>query len=337
MWRRAFWKTYWIAIQRSARDRRARSFAWRVTFLLLYIAAYLAYLVWAFSQPAAVFLIVPALGALLVRFLITRSNRRDDNLLEFSITGNTPQRPLENAESGPLRGYLAERLQIIGSLLARAGSEAYLSTHELPPGAEVVTRQNQNAFLRAHRLWEKLESAELALVTTQDGGWTIEQQGEAINWCEQLRLLRWIFGVDTEITSMEHSPKIDFRLYQGVLDQQELSIESAKAPTSADLIVQKEIAQAYVARTVAEMKARGIMPGSSELEAWAKELRAELGGPSTDLLAGVKTVGDLDADSLRLLAMTAIARYRYSGYLSDVLSAGIPFSFDSWLATQNHP
>jgi hypothetical protein len=32
-----------------------------------------------------------------------------------------------------------------------------------------------------------------------DGQWTTEQQNEVATWCEQLRLLRWTFGIDAEL------------------------------------------------------------------------------------------------------------------------------------------
>lgn|SRR6185312_2727613 len=96
------------------------------------------------------------------------------------------------------------------SLLARANSEFYLATHELPLAP--TTRQVQNELLRKLRLWERLDEHELALVTRADGLWNEAQRAEAIAWCEQLRLVRWVFRIDAEIVPLAHNPGVDFSL-----------------------------------------------------------------------------------------------------------------------------
>ena len=42
-----FWKSYWIALRRSAKDKRARSMSLKITFGFIFLAAYAA----LFSSP----------------------------------------------------------------------------------------------------------------------------------------------------------------------------------------------------------------------------------------------------------------------------------------------
>src|SRR5579863_6241647 len=96
LWRTSFWRTYWIALRRSKEDRRARFLALRASILLLLLLANVVFWlvlwrvivrsqggVWAIGEYAALFM-----SALLVRFLLNRSNRSANEQLSYSLTGS---------------------------------------------------------------------------------------------------------------------------------------------------------------------------------------------------------------------------------------------------------
>jgi hypothetical protein len=161
--RQAFWKSYWIALRRSAEDTRSRLIALKISLLLLLLLAYGLLWLLPLRQSGGVWLfgsyVVMFGSAILVRLLLNRSNRRDDEMLSYSLTdSHKPTSEGMTFVSHAVRQYLEERTLILASLLARASSEIYLQHNELRPGTEVLTRQTLNAFLRETGLWDKLES-----------------------------------------------------------------------------------------------------------------------------------------------------------------------------------
>jgi hypothetical protein len=281
IWRRNFWRFYWIALRRSWQDKRARGAAVRVS--LLFAGCFAIAVLFSAS--------IPYLGVGLAGFVTgyLRQRKRRAATLRSGAKHLTPE----------LRNYLEERAGILASLLARGGSEVYLRHKELPPGAQVVTRQIQNGFLKQTGLWQSLEQPEMELVIAADGGWTQEQRGSVIAWCEQLRLLRWAIGVDRELIPLAHFPGVDFSLSRDFFGRKTL-LRSRKSSIAADELVQeRDLALQYMARVVAEMDGRGMM--TMEGEVW-KQFREAAAGPSTDYLAGLQTVGELSSDALVIWA-----------------------------------
>ncbi len=152
-------------------------------------------------------------SGVIAALLFRRSNRRQDEVLNFSITGRKQEQLPQDVSPGILL-YLDERTAILASLLSRGASEIYLEHNELPLGAEIVTRQIQNTLLTQKGLWEKLDPTEKALASAADGRWTAEHRAEVRIWCEQLRLLRWTLGIDAELVPLAHNPQLDFSLAQ---------------------------------------------------------------------------------------------------------------------------
>jgi len=266
--------------------------------------------------------------------LFRRSNRRQDEVLNFSITGRKPQQ-LPETVSLRVLVYLDERAAILASLLSRASSEVYLEHNQLPPGAEIVTRQIQNTLLRQKGLWEKLDPTEKALVSAADGLWTAEHRAEVLVWCEQLRLLRWTLGIDAELVPLAHNPPVDFSLAQYRLQGTEIAQSGKRIRASWDLRGEQDIALEYFARVVAELKGRALIADSAELDGWADEFREKSLGASVDYVVGPKTIGDLNEGPLRLLGILAHARSEYAGYLVELLSGGDVVPFAEWSATRS--
>jgi hypothetical protein len=335
-WRKAFWTTYWVALRRSRKDKRARLIAFRISVLFLLITANVLLWLLPLRSDGGIWLFAfngSVLGlAIIMRLLLLRSNRRRAEMLSFSLTapgGRTPQRTSDVSEN--VRAYFEERALMIGSLVSRAASEIFIRHKELAPGLTVITRQQQNALLRQAGLWDKLEPSEFALAAAADGQWT-EEQTDIVAWCEQLRVLRWVLRIDAELIPLAHFPKVEFALARGLLGEKTPFQKNKPILTSADVLVERETALAYTARIIAELRARLPGAGDPDPKEWAVELRKQSLGASTDYLAGTQTIGDLDDDSLRLLGMTASARERYAAYVADQLSAEKPSSFAVWSA-----
>jgi len=335
---RPLWKSYWTALLRSKQDKRARSVALRITFAMTYALASIAVLsfigmsilgeqggVWTIAFYV-MFCGIVATGFVMLR----RSHRQQDQALNYSITGRSVL-ALQDADdiSAIVRTYLAERAAIIGSLVARAASENHLRLNEVP-FEQASMRQRQNAQLRQSGLLDKLEPTEADLVGVADGRWTVEQLNEVVKWCEQLRLLRWTLGIDAEMIPLAHFPRVDFSLSLGLLGSKCTFSGSGQTLKSWDLRVERDIAFGYVARVVAELKARKLITIGPELDSWADQLREKSLGPSNDYLVGSKTVGELDDDNLRLLWIIAVSRGQYAAYLAEQLSADNPCSFARW-------
>ena len=336
-WRRSFWKALWFALRRSREDKRARAAILSLAVLLVLVLAegWLVFVLpvrerhGVFQGSFNAFIIVTGLIASL---LIRRSNRKQSELLNFSVTGRVTRQSPEQV-SLSIRIYLEERTVIVASLLARGASEVYLANNELPVGAEVVTRQIQNSTLRKMGLWEKLHPAENALASAADGLWTAEQRMGVIAWCEQLRLLPWTIGIDAELIPLAHCPKVDYALVHDLLRGRVLI---GRTPVRApwDLRGERDIAVEYVARIVAELKARSPIADSLEPDDWRDQLREQSLGASADYLAGAKTIAELAEEPLRLLGIVALSRSHYAGYLADQLSATEPLPFLVWSETK---
>jgi len=269
-------------------------------------------------------------GAMIVGNMVRRSHRKQDEMLDYSLTGRSRLHPQDSCDRSPeVRTYLQERALIVASLLARGSSEIYLQHSQLAPGFEVVTRQIQNALLRDHGVWDKLERAEADLASAADGFWTVEQRDQVFIWCEQLRLLRWVLGVDAELVWLAHCPTLDFWLSHDVLRWRKGARSMQPLVKPWDVRIQRDIALAYTARVVAELKGRGFIADGPELEGWADEFRAQSLGASTDYLADTKTIAELDEPALRQLGTVAATRERYCAYLVELLNAVQPFPFSS--------
>ena len=332
--RRSFWKTLWFALRRSGKDKRARAAILSLALLLVGVVAEVGFLLVvsarAFGHGAfRIILNSVAVGAAFIAsFLIRRSNRRQDESLNFTLTGSNP-RQLPEVVSPQVRQYLEDRAVILASLLVRAASESCLSCNELPPGTEIVTRRVQNSLLRQLKLWEKLDPSEAAPATLSDGLWTAEQGMDVIAWCEHLRLLRWTLGIDTELIPLAHYPHLDYSLARELLERRAVqSIGPVRA--SWDLRDERDIAQMYFVRVVAELKGRFLLADAFDFGDWADEFRKESLGASVDFLVGPETVGDLSDERLRLLGLISHTRAQYTEYLACQLSGEDASPFPEW-------
>jgi hypothetical protein len=220
--------------------------------------------------------------------------------------------------------HLSRRAAILASLIGRACGEILA----VNGNAGNRIRQTQNTWLRRNQLWDSLEPDELSLMSRAEATWTQAERDSVVVWCEQLRLLRWVLGIDSELMPLEHFPHPDPRLAEGLKG---LPCGNAKKVNTWDVRIERDKAAHYEARLLAEFSARNLLPANPELDTWADELRNRLTGSSTDYLAGAKTISDLDDASLKLLGAVTVARVHYTSWLLEQLSEDTLFSFSEWI------
>ncbi len=260
-------------------------------------------------------------------FALRKSHERDKQVLHFSLTDRR-SRPSEAGQlSSANRSYLWQRAVIVGTLINRAGSEIRRANGHVA----VSARATENHHLRQTRLWEHLEPIESVLMSKPEGTWSEHERSAITTWCEQLRVLRWVLGADTELMPMEHFPRPDFRLTEG-LDR--LDPKGSSHVDAWEMRLERDKSATYVTRALVELKARNLLPTSPKDHGLPGDLRDELKGNSTDSLAGTKTISELDEPALRLLAVVAAARMQYTAWLVDRLNSHTSSSFVEWLRLQ---
>jgi hypothetical protein len=220
--------------------------------------------------------------------------------------------------SPQVRAYLKERALVLTSLFVRGTAELYVGRFPEKRDAAESTRQSQNRILRQHNVWDKMEPAERDLMSAATGTWAPEQNAVAL-WAEQVRLLRWTLRIDTQLASLSLFQQYDLPQMQDV--------EAIPAATDTrppwDIRVIRDEAAFYLSRILKEQKNRGMILPDANIGSFPENIRGE----SNDLLAGAKTVEALTKDELLAFSTMAFARWRYSSYLVEQVSADKPMPF----------
>jgi hypothetical protein len=164
-------------------------------------------------------------------------------------------------------------------------------------------------------------------MASPDGAWTVEQASQVLVWSEQLRLLRWILGIDSELEPIDPVLPRDAKLIGGLWEPDASRIAKASIRIPSDARAERDFAEAYYARAVAEMTSRQLVAVPVESVTELEAFRQSVLGDSSDFLAGHRTVAELTNEELPALAMVACARVEYAGYLAELLSADVPFPF----------
>ena len=324
LWQKEFWLTYWVAIRRCRKDSRSRQIVIRTTVRLLILPLYFCILGITLAQSGdSLWIIVFDCLILSCAFLIVmafrKSHQREDALLRLSPT---TKRQVIDDELIPkdVKQHLTNDAVIKAALLARGLSESFLKTKELPDNISIETRRNLIESLRKHNLWDKLDVEERDLLHIADGHWTWEQIHLLASWCEQLRLLRWVLGLDARIVPLALFPKPDASLVTEIINKGGALFASKTVLATWDIRLERDIARTYFLRCLAEQQSRGLFGGPPEFVQWAQNVQAELASPSQDILVRAKAISELDTDDLAYLRAIAITRYEYSNSLLSKLA-----------------
>ncbi|MBE0656751.1 MAG: hypothetical protein IH602_03620 [Bryobacteraceae bacterium] len=282
-------------------------------------------------QEALVYLVL-FLTALVVVWLIRRSSRRQEELFSHSLTGTGVQPAMEKQSPSPVvLRYLERRAVVAAALLARGIVEIERARME-DLLVESDARPTLNSMLRSAARWESLDPIEADLMGRPEGSWTSEQQMLVTVYSEELRLLRWVLGIDAELAPLAHCPKADLALALDQLRKRACSAAKGLPVESWDVRVHRDEAITYCGRVLAELRVRGVADpaydtGDEDLYTWAAELRSKLIGASTDLVVGSETVEDIATNELILILAIASVRAQYAEYLIHQMDSAAGLSF----------
>jgi len=263
--------------------------------------------------------------------LIRRAHKKQDEILRHSLScRGAPVPPAPNI----VAEYLVTRLGILASLLTRGWSELYSQSHPIKEGMEATTRRAQNQLLRERQLWSKLEPEELSLVSSPDGSWSSEQTNRIAEWCEQMRLLRWVLKIDSFLLPLSHCPKTDFS-EAAKLSKVDTSARPAEPLLPSDIRPARDLAHGYVWSTALEMQRRQIHFAGDNLEEPEREIRVGLLKKSGEFVVDGRYISELKYSELRHLFDIGLTRYRYCQYLIDQIGEETTIPYSTWLLSAN--
>lgn len=314
-----FWRSYWISIRRSRRDRRDLQFVLLTALVLLFFLAYcVPLLVYGFADRTLVFVLLPFLVFLLLRWI---DNRREDR---------TIRKEADRAVNKPLRDRIAADGFALSVLLARAASEQLLREKELPPHIQIITRRAHLAQLRQLSLWESLPAGVRDLLLMPDGRWP---QNAIDLWrsFEILRCIRWALRLDSTLVDLTHLPTMDYKSAIELLQKPERLLSGSGMLDTWDIRLARNQADAFFSRCYAEAIGRGIFkPGNPDSIQWANNLYQSARDPEQrDTLVSHYTVAELNDGTLRYVTTIAFHRYHCLQFLIKLLDG--TKAWDDWI------
>jgi hypothetical protein len=302
---KSFWRSYKISIRRSTRDKRDLKAACLISLGLLLFVGYYGTLIWNFFRlPDGKLILTPAilLGSTIL-FIRWLSERRDQRAIDKED---------EAAADQGLRAHLAQDAYFISVLLIRAGSEQSLKDKELPQEVTVITRRIQIERLRKLGKWETLPTHSRILLLLPDGHWSGNQIHSVRKCFEILRCLRWVLGIDSELTPLTHVPKLNYNNPQQLFDKPEKLLDGKRLLPAWDIRVERNRADEFFGRCFAEAIGRGLMQSHDPMaEKWASEVYEAMREPYVrDTLAGIHTIAEIEDAFLLNLTWTSYHRHQ---------------------------
>ena len=310
----------WLTILRSGRDARARKIVLRIGFIVLYYAAYAMYArkeaqeigPWGF-----VFSIVLLVLASGVVYFIRRGHAKEDaSLLTLSArVSAAPPSDLSNH-----RRQIASALLHLPAMVDRAGTEALHQQSKMAPGNIGAGRRRSLDVAMRPDVWLNVPVADRDLLRSAEGSWTWDEVWPWIVRAEDVRVLRWVLGIDEVLTPFEF-----LRPDLTVAIELTLKPERADGTTclaSYDLRPEQTMAQTMVTRCVGEGIHRGQLDepdeaAREELVAMAQSLGSS---EDADLLAGTEIVGKASWDRISWVGQAALRRLKVLTALIDYLN-----------------
>ena len=304
-----FFRSLWLLLKRSGRDARARQALLRIGFVLLGIVGYALFLRRSLQETGPALFAFDAILLLLamgVGYFIRRGYARDDESL-LSLSTRQPVAPSDLAEH---RHRIAAELLHLAAMVDRAGTEALHRQQQVAPENIGNTRRRALNCASKPEVWEIVPEADRELLRSAEGSWEWETIWPWITRSEDVRVLRWVLGIDQVLTPFEF-------LRSDLTVAVELTLRPDRVNgdvclAAYDLRPEQTIAQTMVARCIAEGIQRGLLD-ETDVEARRQmvELAENMGsGENADLLAGSETVGQAKWDRIIWLGQAALRRTR---------------------------
>ena len=217
---------------------------------------------------------------------------------------------------GSHRARIAEELLRVAALVDRAGTE-WMLQQDMDVGLEHGSgRRRTLDAAQSPGVWEGLEEHERALLTGQEGCWPEGETWHMLMRSEDVRVLRWVVGIDEVLTPFEF-------LRQELMIAVDLTaapgkVEGKKCLPPWDLRPAQTVAQTMVARCAGEGMRRGIYEGlDDDLVFFAERLDAS---PTEDLLiASGTTIGNASDEELQRVSQAALRRLKALNRIVDFL------------------
>ncbi len=288
--------------------RRAATGRWlRLLGAFLFVigwAAYVAIAWYRLGVGLVIFgVIVYALAILVARWIAISNRRSAESLLRLSARPDPPEEDLR-AHAAKI-GDLLLRTAV---MVDRALGEVLFREHKIPEAHAGIFRRRTLDVANRPGLWTGFTPAEQELLRSQEGSWPWEEVWPRLLQVEDVRVLRWVLGLDQVLTPFEFLTRDMAPALEVTTEPQRVA--TGRCLAAYDLRPAQTMANAMVTRCVAEAVHRGVIdePNAAarhELVTLAERMGADRG---IDLLLASGTVAEADPTTLEWTAQTAIRR-----------------------------
>lgn len=295
-------KNLWLMIRRTPRDRKV----WRPLLVIFGALAYLAYDVWAFHYlgvVSTIVMVVSLTAAIGLALLLARSHHRTDESMLHLATRESPA--ADDCTRHRLR--IVETLLGTAALVDRAGMELMHRQGSMNPAYIGVSRQRTLQLVRGCG-WEQMSGEAQALLLSPEGSWSEADTWSMIFRVEQVRVLRWVLGVDTILAPLEFAD-LNVRLALEITTNPKLAAGSV-CLSASDLRGAKVIAGHLLDRLIGEGTYRGFydLP-QDDTRRRVLELAQRMREPGAqDQLVGVDTVAEAPEERIRFVLQATLRR-----------------------------
>ncbi len=306
--RELMWKNLWLAVRRSGKDERAQKVLLASGSVALVWVGYGLYVVRAYREtgPWGVAFEVGmlALGCGVALMIRRRYKKEDESV--FRLSGPVVAAP---AEYGRHRVKLAGALLRTAAMVDRATAEAVHVAGQMP--VEVVGGLRRRSLEMARRtgVWEGFGEAERSLLMDDEGSWRQETTFAWLGRLEDVRVLRWVLGMDEVLVPFEFVTA-DMRPVLATFEQADEVMKGSACLPPWDLRPAQSVANLMLNRCVAEGVRRGFF--EVEDEETRRECLAVADGmhasPGEDLFIGVKTVARATDEEVQRMGRVALRR-----------------------------
>ncbi len=297
------WRNVALILRRAGRDKRA----FRFVLVWLGFAAWIAYeagvMVYLGFWGTISVLCLLLLGFGIAILIGTSNARAGDTLLKLSAHP-VPQ----DDEYRGHRPKLVKALLRLAVLADRAGCEALHAQGKIAPEIAGACRRRTLDLARSPGLWEEFTDEERDLLMAQEGSWAWEQVWPRVVRGEDVRVLRWVVGMDRVLVPFEFLkpdlvPAVEISVKPDLVNG-----ERCMAPY--DLRPAETMAQNMFARCLADGAARGWLEVTEPEERRQLLDLADRAGAdeSGDLLIGSETVGKASLEQVRWIGQAALRR-----------------------------